>query len=133
MEWSGLLGLICPLMMVGMMIWMMRGNRGNAGHTGGSCCRPGSQADASEGKGLAGAEGTAGAEKKASSTNRRRWLMLLCCLAPMAVAALLLLARPIGIGGDGSWLSLLVILACPLLHLILMPLMHRGNKHSSHS
>ncbi len=133
MEWSGLLGLICPLMMVGMMIWMMRGNGGKAGNTGGSCCKPGSVTDASEAEGSAGADAMAGSEKMAVRTNRRRWLMLLCCLAPMAVAALLLLVKPTGTGGAGNWLSLLVILACPLLHLILMPLLHRGSKHSSHS
>ncbi|MNC11691.1 hypothetical protein D3C75_593940 [compost metagenome] len=123
MEWSGLLGLICPLMMIGMMVWMMRGNGGKAG--GGCCSKPGQEADAAESGSVADL-----ADQPKHGNNRRRWLMLLCCLVPVVAAALLLLGRPAG--AAGSWLPFVMLLACPLSHLLLMPLLHRGGKHSSH-
>lgn len=122
MEWSGLLGLVCPLMMIGMMVWMVWGKRGTGEKAGGCCSKPGEETDASE----------VGSPESESPPRRskRRWLMLVCCLVPVGAAALLLLSRPAGAGG--SWLPLVLLLVCPLSHLLLMPLLHGSKKHSSH-
>jgi len=59
---------------------------------------------------------------------RRSWLMVICCVIP-----LLLLVALFASGILGSWgFYALIILICPLAHLVLMRHMHHDErKHSA--
>jgi hypothetical protein len=59
------------------------------------------------------------------------WMMLLCCVLPTALVMILFLTK--SSGSIGSAFPILLLLICPLSHLVLMPLMMKKNKnhHSS--
>jgi hypothetical protein len=55
-------------------------------------------------------------------------LMMLCCIIPIALVAVLFLIKP-NIGGTQTVLPVVLLLLCPLSHLILMPLMNKLHRH----
>lgn len=57
-----------------------------------------------------------------------KWMMIICCVLPIALVAILFLTNK-ATGSVGSVLPMLLLLLCPLSHLILMPLMMRKKKN----
>lgn len=102
MDWSWLFFLMCPLMMIPMMYFMMKGNHGEKSE-----------------------------EVQSMNCNSHNWMILFCIL-PIALAAVFFLSKGIS-GSVSNYLPLLLVLICPLSHLILMPLMHKKkqDRHSS--
>jgi heme/copper-type cytochrome/quinol oxidase subunit 4 len=60
--------------------------------------------------------------------NSHKWMMILCCVLPIVFVAILFLTNT-ATGSVGSALPLLLVLLCPLSHLILMPLMMKKKKN----
>jgi hypothetical protein len=61
--------------------------------------------------------------KETQQGSKRTLFMILCCLVPMLLVVLLF---TVGIGGI---LPFLMILLCPLMHIIMMRGMHGGHDH----
>lgn len=61
----------------------------------------------------------------------RPWLMIICCLLPIVLAALFFLI-PSVTGSGSNMVPALILLICPLSHLVLMPLVmkKRNSRHS---
>jgi len=59
-----------------------------------------------------------------------KWMMIIGCVLPIVLAAAFFLTKGSS-GSAGNWLPLLLVLLCPLSHLVMMPLMNRG-KHDHH-
>ncbi|MDF2923733.1 MAG: hypothetical protein K0R57_2647 [Paenibacillaceae bacterium] len=59
-------------------------------------------------------------------------MMLLCCVLPVVLVAVLFLTQT----ASGTWsdsLPILLLLVCPLSHMVLMPLMMKKNRNHPHS
>lgn len=65
---------------------------------------------------------TQGSEPKGIS--KHALIMALCCLIPLALLAVLW-----AIGISGNYLILGILLLCPILHIVMMRGMHKGNGH----
>lgn len=57
-----------------------------------------------------------------------KWMMILCCTLPIILVAVLFLTNNVTQSINSAWLTLLVLL-CPISHIILMPLMMRKKKN----
>lgn len=58
-----------------------------------------------------------------------RWMMILCCVLPIIAVASLLLSGKVT-GPAGNSLFILLMLICPLSHMVIMPyMMRRNHKH----
>lgn len=68
--------------------------------------------------------------KHCAENKLHKVLMVLCCAIPIIILGVLYLGKVQGTSW-GSMLSFAAILLCPLLHLIMMPLMIRRNKKES--
>lgn len=65
-----------------------------------------------------------------SKKNMHNWMMILCCVLPIVLAGILILGG-FASGKLGTGLLFLLILLCPLSHMLIMPyMMQRSNKHS---
>ncbi len=67
---------------------------------------------------------------------KRKYLMALCVIAPITAMLILILNRS-GVINIGSYLPAVMLLLCPLSHLLMMPLMHKAmdkghNSEESH-
>jgi hypothetical protein len=59
----------------------------------------------------------------------RRWWMLLCCIVPLVLAAGLLFGGAKGLASLGRTAApLLILLLCPLMHLLMMRGMGHGDR-----
>jgi hypothetical protein len=55
--------------------------------------------------------------------NSHKWMMMLCCVLPIVIVAGIFLTNIItGTVSSNTWVLLLLLL-CPLSHMVLMPLM----------
>lgn len=61
-------------------------------------------------------------------THSHKWMMIICCVLPMVLVGIWFLSNTAK-GSAGSALPLLLVLLCPLSHLILMPLMMKKKKN----
>ncbi|WP_041703104.1 hypothetical protein [Lachnoclostridium phytofermentans] len=64
------------------------------------------------------------------------FMMLICCGAPIILLMLIPLLKRVGIGaGANGILSLLASLACPLMMMVMIPMMMKGlkNKEDNHN
>ncbi len=68
-------------------------------------------------------------QEGAQGNNRknRNWMMILCCIVPIVLIAVLLLTGKAW-GSAGNGLLFLLVLICPLSHMLIMPLMMRRAK-----
>jgi hypothetical protein len=55
--------------------------------------------------------------------NSHKWMMMLCCVLPIVIVAGKFLTNVITGTASGNTWVLLLLLLCPLSHMILMPLM----------
>ncbi|TLS49989.1 DUF2933 domain-containing protein [Paenibacillus antri] len=69
-------------------------------------------------------------EGKAPQKHRRlhSWLMIVGCVLPIVLVAVILFTG-IDLGTWGNYLPILLVLICPLMHLVMMPLMMGKRKH----
>lgn len=58
-------------------------------------------------------------------------LMLLCCLGPLVLLALFS-SFNLQLPGIKNILTILLVLACPLGHILMMKFMHNGHEHENH-
>lgn len=58
------------------------------------------------------------------------WMMILCCIVPIVLVAMLLFSGKAS-GFSGNGLLFLLVLICPLSHMLIMPLMMRKTKKQS--
>ena len=107
MDWSWLVYLMCPLMMIPMFIIMLRGHSDH-----GSCNHSGKH------------------HSNDSNHNKNNRLVMLCCIVPIVIAAMLLLTGSVT-ESDANRILFLLILLCPLSHLVIMPILMRMNKKQS--
>lgn len=56
---------------------------------------------------------------------KRKYLLALCVIAPITAMLILILNRS-GVINVGSYLPTVMLLLCPLSHLLMMPLMHKA-------
>lgn len=56
----------------------------------------------------------------------QKWMMALCCILPIVLVAILFLANNAS-GAFGNSVALLLILLCPLSHLMMMRIMRKKN------
>lgn len=64
----------------------------------------------------------------AGGNSSHKWMMMICCVLPIVLVAILFLTNSAK-GSVGSTLPLLLVLLCPLSHLIIMPLMSKKKKN----
>lgn len=55
---------------------------------------------------------------------KHNWMMTLCCVLPIVLFAAILLFNGLS-GSTGSIIPFLLLLICPLSHLLLMPMMSK--------
>lgn len=59
-----------------------------------------------------------------SHSNKRNWMMMLCCVLPIVVVAAVLLINGFT-GSSPNMFLYILLLICPLSHMILMPMMRK--------
>lgn len=69
-------------------------------------------------------QGQAQHDQHGGNHKSHNWMMIICCVLPIALAALYFITKGTS-GSLGNGLPLLLILICPLSHLIMMPFMNR--------
>lgn len=65
--------------------------------------------------------------KPAQKNKMHFWMMMLCCVLPIVLAAILLFSGNVSGSLEKGFLFLLILI-CPLSHLLIMPLMMHKNK-----
>lgn len=66
-------------------------------------------------------------EKHSVHSKKHNWMMILCCILPIILFTAILLLNGLS-GSVGNLLPFLLLLICPLSHLLLMPIMGKNRR-----